>query len=52
MLTIYRMERRRLLSNCNAHRTGMGLGRNTRKFRQRELAHFRAAWRSVVMGAV
>ena len=50
MLAIYQNERRRLLSNCHAHRAGMGLGRHTRKFRQRALAEFRAAWRSVALG--
>lgn len=40
----YQRERRRLLSNCHAHRKGMGLGRHSRKVCQLDLIRLRAGW--------
>lgn len=49
LYSAYRRERRRLLSNCHAHRKGFepAIGRHTRKFRQLELLRFRMAWAQV-----
>ena len=52
LMPIYRMERRRLLTNAQVMREcRRQYGLRGPEVEQRELAQFRAAWRSVAMGA-